>query len=184
MMVKPRTFFLSVALGLTLSAGSGFVFYKQLQRITQRTSHHSVIKARQATCAKIIKVSPDVALKNLEFGMVVPNQDGRHVFVPTDTIVRKPGYGYGWRAKAITSHDRLSMKEVLRLPAAPQMWGIGPEVKLSTDRTTATTATVVTPNQGWISNTWWFTEGDPDGTYQIEVHIEGKRVMTSSIEVR
>lgn len=184
-MVKPRTFFLSVALGLTLSAGSGFVFYKQLQRL----NHHSPSRVAaqeqtRATCPKTIKVSPSLALKELEFGMVIPNEQGRYVFVPSEVIVRKPGYGYGWRAKAITNHNRISMKEVLRLPQAPQVWGIGPEVQLTSDRTTAITTTTITPHRGEISNTWWFTEGDPDGPYEIEVHLEGKRIATHTIEVR
>ena len=188
MMVKPRTFFLSVALGLALSASTGYVFFTQLQRVmapkaaTQAT-HAPQVRVHTA-CPKVIQVTPQLSVKDIEFGMIIPDEANRPVFVPTDTIVRKPGYGYGWRARVVTPHERLSMKEVLALPEAPQMWGIGPEVQLSSDRTTATTTTTVTPHHGWISNSWWFTEGDPSGTYTVELHLEGRKVVTRTFEVR
>ena len=32
------------------------------------------------------------------------------------------------------------------------------------------------PTEGWIENFWWIAAGDPPGTYEIDLRVEGQRV--------
>ena len=173
MIVKPRTFFCSVALGLVLSATPGYVFYKQLK--PQRSYKHNYTRC---------KLKTQTPVKELQFGMMVPNDQGKMVFVPTNTIARKVGYGYGWRVKYHTKKRYVRTKEVLTLPSAPKTWGISAQTALSGDRRVATTkATARTQRGQWVYNTWWFTEGDPKGQYNISVSVDGKHIKSQTLTI-
>lgn len=169
MIVKPRTFIASIALGLTLSATTGFIFYQQ-------------VKPQRTTC---VMKAPSLPVSNLEFGMLAPNENGKMVFIPTDTIARRVGYGYGWRAKLVDNKPSARINERLILPSAPAHWGVTASTALSTNRRIATTNTVVRASQdGYISNMWYFSKGDPKGEYKIRVKVDGRHIKTKTITVK
>lgn len=170
MIVKPRTFIASIALGLTLSATTGYVFYQQAKPQAPRG------------CSMR---APALPVSNLEFGMLAPNENGKMVFIPTDTIARRVGYGYGWRAKLVDNKTTARVNEQLILPSAPAHWGVTASTALSADRRIATTNTVARAGQdGYITNMWYFSKGDPKGEYTIRVKVDGRHIKTKAITVK
>ena len=170
MIVKPRTFIASIALGLTLSATTGYVFYQQVK------------PAPRPTC---VMKAPQLPVKNLEFGMLAPNENGKMVFIPTNTIARRVGYGYGWRAKLVHPKPTARINEQLILPSAPAHWSVTASTSLSNDRRVASTNAVVRASQdGTITNMWYFSKGDPKGEYKIRVKVDGQHIRTQTITVK
>jgi hypothetical protein len=85
---------------------------------------------------------------------------------------------FGWRIRISGTGKVVKQVEELTLPIAPQAWvGIEDDeyspTQLSADRRTATTTTFVTPQDGWLENTWCIAPGDPAGPHTIRVLAEG-----------
>lgn len=174
----------TLTLGLTALAGGLGLAYMASQPCRMDVAPE--VTMERAPCHKraTVERSPELRVEQVEFGMFIPDEQGEPSFVATDSLVKRPGYGYGWRAKIDTTRPRLTMRERLSLPEAPQVWGINERVELSADRREATTTMLVTPRHGWVYNAWWFTEGDPAGEYTIDVSLDGQQILTRTVQVR
>jgi hypothetical protein len=130
----------------------------------------------------VIHIAPDLEIVELQFGELQSGA-GRPRFIPCTRIRLEPGRAYGWRMRVRTSRPEVRWQEELLLPRAPEQWGISQHVRLSSDRRRAVTTMSSAPVEGWIENFWWIADGDPPGAYELDVHVEGKRVGEMRFEV-
>jgi hypothetical protein len=138
--------------------------------------------AGAALNAPTIQIAPDLEVLELQFGELQGGQEQPR-FVPGQRIRLEAGRAYGWRMRVRTTRAQVRWQEDLRLPRAPQQWGISQHVQLSSDRRRAVTDMASVPAEGWIENFWWIADGDPPGTYEVDVRIEGQRVGDTRFEV-
>jgi len=121
-------------------------------------------------CATINKMPK---IDKAEFGFLSLAQDGSIIFLESERVPLKVGTPYGWRIHMTTDKDELTWKEVLMLPSPPQVWGHKGHTKIDDHGKVAITEKTVQIENGWIGNGWSVAEGDPPGTYVIEIYIEG-----------
>jgi len=110
------------------------------------------------------------------FGYLIKDSNGSLQFRETDRIPKKTGLTYGWRIHIRTDKDLVTWKELFLLPSAPDNWGgeEKEEITISGDRKQSIMIKTVIPENGWISNKWNVSEGDPSGKYVIHVYINGQ----------
>jgi hypothetical protein len=124
-----------------------------------------------------------------EFVVSLGDGEGNERSVVSDLVPYLPNRAcFGWRIRLADAPALVRVREVLRLPAAPQYWsGEGDQYSphvYSADRTTATTEEFAAPKDGWLSNRWCIVEGDPTGAHVIEVFIEDALVRRFDFEVK
>jgi len=123
----------------------------------------------------------------VEFGIWTADAAGELYFVPTSKVPNVEDQPYGWRLRVGKSSKPVHWVEILTLPDAPESWeGVdeNPNMKLSPDGRTVTTAGESTPEEGYISNTWSVAIGDPPGEYEITVETCDGRRESFKFEVR
>jgi len=132
------------------------------------------------------RIGRDLVVESLEFGRFDVLPTHQIAFAPGVTRIQQRAQlrGYGWRLK-LTSSARIDVEVLERvvLPARPDEWGITSNVTLSFDRTSATTELHMDPREGAFDNTWWFSEGDPNGRYRMEIYVEGAFVGATDFDV-
>jgi hypothetical protein len=129
-----------------------------------------------------MSIAPDLEVMELQFGELQGAQEHTR-FIPSQRIRLEAGRAYGWRMRVRTTRASIKWQEDLRLPRAPEQWGISQHVKLSSDRRRAVTTMETEPTEGWIENFWWIAAGDPPGTYEIDLRVEGQRLGEMRFEV-
>lgn len=132
-----------------------------------------------------VRVAEDLEVLEVEVGAIeVDAAQGTVTFVPRDRVEMKPGQGYGWRMRVRTRRSKITWQEELLLPSAPKTWGISSHVRLSSDRRRAVTTMTAEPDrEGYVSNAWFFAEGDPRGVYRVELEIDGVTVSSDDLIV-
>ncbi|MET3926852.1 hypothetical protein [Devosia sp. 2618] len=85
------------------------------------------------------------------------------------------GACYEWRLKLAKAKSAVDVTEIFTLPAPPTSWnGVGSNVTISNDKTTATSALQLSPQDGWISHGWCVATGDPVGGHTVVVKVGDK----------
>jgi hypothetical protein len=114
-----------------------------------------------------------------EFLVLLIGPDGSASVIESDVVPLIPDHVcFGWRIRVSGTDTVVKQVEELILPVAPDVWvGIEDDefspTQLSADRRTATTTTFVTPQDGWMENTWCIAPGDPAGPHTIRVTADG-----------
>ena len=129
------------------------------------------------------KAVPQTAFRVLkaEFGLLGPGG-----FQPSTKVPLKEGQGFGWGIQLEVKKDRIKWREVLTLPAAPQIWHsdeANGTHTMSADRKTSTLEREAPVENGMIYNFWQISPGDPKGRYRMRVMIEGLLVSTFDFDV-
>jgi hypothetical protein len=70
------------------------------------------------------------------------------------------------------------------MPGAPTHWGLSKATKISSNGKIAITNKEQEPRKGMIANFWRFSEGDPKGSYEIAVSVEGVLVKRFKFSVQ
>ena len=134
---------------------------------------------------QIIEIASDLQVLDVKQGVFAYDEASHQVvFSPATAIKRDEARTYGWRAQLKTSRASVRVVERMTLPSAPDFWGIGAGVTISSDRRTATTERALTVSpEGQIENAWMFSAGDPAGRYTVTITIEGIPVTTMHMTV-
>jgi hypothetical protein len=122
----------------------------------------------------------------VEFGIWTTDAGGQEYFVPVTEVPNVEDQTYGWRVWVGESKEPVKWAESLTMPVAPDSWGgveEEPNVTISPDGRTATTAGESEPEDGYVSNTWYVAEGDPLGEYEISVQLTGGRRQTFKFQL-
>jgi hypothetical protein len=97
--------------------------------------------------------------------------DGEEIGESTTLIPYHVGACYNWHLRLGKTKGAIAITEVYTLPSKPKSWGLGEgeAIEVSEDRLSATSELLITPEDGWISNGWCITRGDPKGDYSFEI---------------
>lgn len=122
-----------------------------------------------------------------EFGIWTVDAAGEDHFVPISEVPNVEDQPYGWRIWVGESKEPVRWAERLTLSNAPDSWeGVdeNPNMTISPDGRTVTTAGESIPEAGYISNTWYVAEGDPLGEYEISVQLSVGHEETFRFQLR
>lgn len=133
----------------------------------------------QHPCAggAVSEPSPKVAIEAF-FGVEMPVEGQGRVLIESDRVPLVVGTTFGWVMLVSPEDERVHVREELILPEAPKTWQHTEATRISSDGRVAITEDVLVPKDGWISNGWTITEGDPPGPYQIRVYLDGRLVKS------
>jgi hypothetical protein len=119
------------------------------------------------------RAEPAVQIEQAGFGVFNWTADGRVDFKPTKTVPLTPNQEFGWVIVVTTTKPTVKWREEFTLPAAPETWGpVAGKHELSADRKVSILEREVTPERGFIFNSWTIAPGDPKGRHVIKVTIE------------
>jgi hypothetical protein len=147
-----------------------------------------------ALCAVFwVQLSPgavnSAAIEEAEFLVLIRGDNNdRRIFMSKIVPLVPDRVCYGWRIRLTGAKDIVKFKEVFSLPTEPRIWG-GENDKYSTssvekNRKTTITEEFAPVRGGWISNMWCVANGDPEGQYSMDVHIDGVFLKRFDFELR
>lgn len=119
----------------------------------------------------------DLKVLGSDFTSRMLQADGTEIDQSTTRIPLIPDVScYQWTIE-VDAKGPLRIKEVFKLPAAPETWGEADNDEFSPtepskDRTAAVTILFMPAKDGVLANAWCVTAGDPPGPYTIEVFHE------------
>lgn len=131
---------------------------------------------------------PDLQVLETDFTLQMLQPDGSAVAQSTTTIPLIPDIScYEWMIK-VDAKGPLRIKEVFKLPVAPQSWGEADNNEFSptmpsADRTTAVTVLFMPAKDGVLRHSWCVATGDPAGPYAIEVLHEEQSLKRFEFEL-
>lgn len=126
----------------------------------------------------LINSNNEIIIDYAKFGVMEKRIYGKWRFRETNHVPKRIGTYYQWYIHICTDKEKVTWKEEFTLPEPPTSWAgeATKEVIISSDRKTAITEKTVLTKDGWISHGWSVAKGDPAGTYNIKIFIEGKYV--------
>ena len=85
---------------------------------------------------------------------------------------------YEWVIRVQPEDRTVTIHELLELPAAPEHWELDPDfaTAVTADRSRAVTELEESLADGFMSNSWCVSEGDPTGPHRIRVYA-GDRLL-------
>ena len=127
-----------------------------------------------------IRISADLLIKRVEFGILEKTPDGEEHFVAAREVPAEDGQVFGWRVDVSTTRETLRWQEHLRMPRAPLDWGDAaddPDVLISEDGKSVAAEGEDAIEDHRLSRFYWaLAPGDPAGDYEIDLAVEGKSV--------
>jgi hypothetical protein len=134
------------------------------------------------------KNSEKISVEKSQFLVVSRDKQGNQKVIQSNRVpLNSEGVCYGWRVKLSGVSETVNLREILTLPRKPLAW---PQVNdgsrtltVSADGKSITTRRVLPLENGWAINLWCVAEGDPIGSYSIDVHINGKFIKKFNFEV-
>jgi hypothetical protein len=118
-------------------------------------------------------VEPLVQIEQYAFGLFGQTPDGRIDFKPAKSVPLKPDQSFGWVIGLTTTKPTVKWREEFTVPYPPQTWGpVEGKHQLSADRKVSVLEREVTPERGFVYNSWTIAPGDPKGRHTIKVTIE------------
>jgi hypothetical protein len=126
-----------------------------------------------------------ITVNKVKFGVLRGDRNGKVTFIPTTKVLLNEGDRYGWRIQLKNYEGAVTWHEVIKLPKAPETWGVnsGEDFSISDNGKEATTKRIQFAKRGVIENFWTVAPGDPTGKYLIEVYIDNRRVASFDFEV-
>ena len=116
---------------------------------------------------------PTVRIEQAAFGVFSLTADGRVDFKPTKAVPLKPNQEFGWVIGVTTTKPTVKWREEFTVPYPPETWGpVEGKHEISADRKVSILEREVTPDRGFLFNTWTIAPGDPKGRHVIKVTIE------------
>ena len=116
---------------------------------------------------------PSVLIEQAAFGVFTVTADGRVDFKPTRTIPLVPNQEFGWVIGVTTTKPTIKWREEFTVPTPPETWGpVEGKHEISADRKVSILEREVTPDRGFLFNSWTIAPGDPKGRHVIKVTIE------------
>lgn len=116
---------------------------------------------------------PSVQVEQAAFGLFNRTPDGRIDFKPTKTVPLQPDQSFGWVIGVTTTKPTVRWREEFTVPYPPETWGpVEGKHELSADRKVSILEREVTPERGFIYNSWTIAPGDPKGRHVMKVTIE------------
>ena len=116
---------------------------------------------------------PTVRIEQSAFGVFRLTADGRVDFQPTKTVPLKPDQEFGWVIGVTTAKPMVRWREEFTVPTPPETWGpVEGKHEISADRKVSILEREVTPDRGFLFNSWTISPGDPKGRHVIKVTIE------------
>jgi hypothetical protein len=147
-------------------------------------SRESVSRASPVPEKALLTIAPDLEVLEANLYAVDSSITSNPKFTQTDVIRMAPNISYGWAIRLRTGRKQVHFNEELRMPVAPTHWGLSKTTKISDNGRVATTSKEYEPRKGIISNFWKFSDGDPKGTYQIAISVEGVLVRRFKFSVQ
>jgi hypothetical protein len=144
-------------------------------------------QGKSSSAAESAAVPEPTGQATVEFGIWTADAAGELHFVQTSKVPNVEDQPYGWRLRVGESSNPIRWVENLTLPSAPESWeGVDedPNMTVSPDGRTVTTAGESTPEEGYVSNAWFVAIGDPPGEYEITVEMPDGRRASFKFEVR
>ena len=128
-------------------------------------------------------------VEETEFLVTLSDRQGNTVMFRSEIVPLIPYRScYGWRVRLSGDESLVKFKEIFRLPAEPEIWSAENDEfstsRIAKDRRTSITERFAVPDDGWIGNSWCVVEGDPEGTYSMDVYVNGEFVKAFDFEVR
>lgn len=131
---------------------------------------------------------PNLQVLDSDFQLLLTQTDGSVIAQSTTTIPLIPDAScFQWTVK-VDAKGPLRIKEVLKLPDAPETWGEADDNEFSptatsADRKSAVTTLFMAAKDGVLTNGWCIAAGDPVGHYRIEVFYEEQSLKTFEFDV-
>jgi hypothetical protein len=114
-----------------------------------------------------------VQIEAFTFGLFDRTPDGRIDFKPTKTVPLKPEQSFGWIINVTTKKPTIKWREEFTVPYPPETWGpVEGKHQISPDRKVSILEREVTPERGFVFNSWTIAPGDPKGRHVMKVTIE------------
>lgn len=107
-------------------------------------------------------------------------------WVETNRIPARPGLRFGWRIKLKEPYGQhVQITERMIAPASPKTWGeLEERYWVSSDRLVATVPNWLKVRDGWLYRAnWMVSEGDPLGSWQLEVQINSAMALRVAFEL-
>jgi hypothetical protein len=119
------------------------------------------------------QLEPLVQIEQYAFGLFNRTPDGRIDFRPVKTVPLTPDQSFGWVIGLTTTKSTVKWREEFTVPYPPETWGpVDGKHELSADRKVSILEREVTPERGFVFNSWTIAPGDPKGRHVIKVTIE------------
>jgi hypothetical protein len=116
---------------------------------------------------------PSVQIEQAAFGVFTVTADGRVDFKPTKTVPLTPNQEFGWVIGVTTTKPTVRWREEFTVPTPPETWGpVEGKHEISADRKVSILEREVTPERGFLFNSWTISPGDPKGRHVIKVTVE------------
>jgi tetratricopeptide (TPR) repeat protein len=130
------------------------------------------------------RIEDDLWITYGYFGIIVPDDQGGFFF-PTSQVPYREGIEYGWMMLIDTTRGSVRWQEEFELPVPSQTWGTieGGFTTISADGLTAMTEIQTELVEPVIGNSWLLERGDPLGTHEMRIYVEGEYVTTFEFEV-
>jgi hypothetical protein len=126
-----------------------------------------------AQAAPAASAQPSVQIEQAAFGVFNQAADGRIDFKPTRTVPLTPNTEFGWVIGVTTPKPTFRWREEFTVPTPPETWGpVEGKHEISADRKVSILEREVTPERGFIFNSWTIAPGDPKGRHVIKVTVE------------
>lgn len=114
-----------------------------------------------------------VEIEQAAFGVFYRTPDGRIDFKPSKTVPLIPDQSFGWVIGVRTTKPTVKWREEFTVPAPPETWGpVQGRHEISADRKVSILEREVTPERGFVFNSWTIAPGDPKGRHVMKVTIE------------
>lgn len=123
--------------------------------------------------APVARAQPSVQIEQAAFGLFNRTPDGRIGFKPAKTVPLTPDQSFGWVIGVTTTKPTVRWREEFTVPYPPETWGpVDGKHELSADRKVSILEREVTPERGFLFNSWTIAPGDPRGRHVIKVTVE------------
>jgi hypothetical protein len=130
------------------------------------------------------RAQPSVQIEQAAFGVFNRTADGRVAFKPSKTVPLTPDQSFGWVIGVTTTKPAVKWREEFTVPAPPETWGpVEGKHEISADRKVSILEREVTPERGFVFNSWTIAPGDPKGRHVIKVTIEDAPAVVFEFDI-
>ena len=131
----------------------------------------------------------DFSVSESQFFVGLMDTQGKlEVYASTQVPFDSKNSCYGWQVKLSGVSGAIESREILRMPSKPMGgWPVATDgsskITPSLDQKSAMTDATLEITDGWVSNMWCVADGDPLGSYSIDVILNGRFIETFKFDV-